>query len=111
MVKLSMALAAFLFVVPALAQSLLPQSVECLDHPRVECASQIHVISGDTFEMNGETIRLWGIEAPESDHPCLTIGEIRIEGAPVRIALHPGSGLLERLANAVTHCERLGEGR
>lgn len=28
-----------------------------------------HVIDGDTFHMQGYAIRLWGIDAPERDHP------------------------------------------
>ena len=33
-------------------------------------AADIVVIDGDTFEMDGETIRLWGIDAPELDQQC-----------------------------------------
>ena len=31
---------------------------------------EIRVIDGDTFEMAGETIRLWGIDAPELRDAC-----------------------------------------
>lgn len=33
-------------------------------------AADIRVIDGDTFVMDGETIRLWGIDAPEIDQTC-----------------------------------------
>lgn len=31
--------------------------------------STVHVIDGDTIELNGERIRLWGIDAPEHNQP------------------------------------------
>ena len=34
----------------------------------------IRVIDGDTFEMDGETIRLWGIDAPEMTGACAEHG-------------------------------------
>jgi endonuclease YncB( thermonuclease family) len=33
-------------------------------------AQDIRVIDGDTFEMDGEVIQLWGIDAPELDQTC-----------------------------------------
>lgn len=31
--------------------------------------ADIRVIDGDTFELDGEKIRIWGIDAPEMDEP------------------------------------------
>ncbi|MEO1225471.1 MAG: thermonuclease family protein [Pseudomonadota bacterium] len=36
----------------------------------------IRVINGDTIEMDGEVIGLWGIDAPELDQTCLRDGEV-----------------------------------
>jgi len=47
--------------------------VICLTLPAV--AQEIRVIDGDTFELDGEIIRLWGIDAPESDQACSAFGE------------------------------------
>jgi hypothetical protein len=35
-----------------------------------DLAGQASVIDGDTLEMHGTRIRLWGIDAPESDQLC-----------------------------------------
>ncbi len=43
-----------------------------------EIAGPATVVDGDTIEINGERIRLHGIDAPESDQLC------RLGGAPWR---------------------------
>jgi len=43
-------------------------------------AQDIRVIDGDTFEMDGEIIRLWGIDAPELDQTCEQDGEVVYPG-------------------------------
>jgi endonuclease YncB( thermonuclease family) len=56
MIKMTVAvLAALIFAFGALADDL---------------AGQASVIDGDTLEIHGTRIRLWGIDAPESDQLC-----------------------------------------
>jgi endonuclease YncB( thermonuclease family) len=35
-----------------------------------DLAGRASVIDGDTIEVHGTRIRLWGIDAPESTQPC-----------------------------------------
>ena len=35
----------------------------------------LRIIDGDGFELNGENVRLWGIDAPEMDQQCSRDGE------------------------------------
>ena len=38
--------------------------------PGMAYADKIYVIDGDTFSWNGQTYRLWGIDAPEQKQSC-----------------------------------------
>ena len=62
-----------------LAAPALGQDQQCWDARGGEvCISvpdNVRVIDGDTFELDGEVIRLWGIEAPEIDQPCNAPGQ------------------------------------
>jgi len=91
------AIAFALLVAPALAQSSLPQSSGCLDHPSIECGQQIRVIDGDTFELDGEIIRLWGIDALELDQTCMIDGELIPAGDDARL-------WLEDFSRNLDHC-------
>lgn len=66
-------------------------------------AQDIRVIDGDTFDMYGEVIRLWGIDAPELDQPCEArpglIGEIG----------HLSSVSLGVVLRFTDRCEPLGQ--
>lgn len=60
-------------------------------------AQEIRVIDGDTFEMDGETIRLWGIDALELDQTCtskdgrtVSFGNEPLEGLEYVFAAFPG---------------------
>lgn len=45
------------------------------------------VIDGDTLDIHGERIRLWGIDAPESSQPCQRAGETWRCGQQAALAL------------------------
>jgi len=73
-------LAAHLFVAPATAQ-------------------EIRVIDGDTFELDGEVIRLWRIDAPELGQTCERDGEVvrvgELAADELRNTLVPGLPCLQ----------------
>ena len=55
---------------------------------------RIRVIDGDTFVLNGETIRLWGIGAPEIDQTCADGYQAGIQATAALGALMSGHGRL-----------------
>ncbi|MEM7446543.1 MAG: thermonuclease family protein, partial [Pseudomonadota bacterium] len=100
--KVAGTLFAILAAHPAVAQTSLSQSNGCLDHPSIECGPDINVIDGDTFEVEGQIIRLWGIDAPELDQHCRAFSE------PVP-AGELAAELLESLVYSLSHCEPMGD--
>lgn len=105
--KIATTLAAFLLVAPVMAQDtslpdyfdpchLADDMAECLEN-----AMSIRVIDGDTFEMDGEIIQLWGIDAPELDQTC--IGE---DGSEVEFGLAAADALANLLAG-LKECEEM----
>lgn len=58
MIKMAAAMLAALFLAPALTLA------------ADDLAGQASVIDGDTLEIHGTRIRLWGIDAPESSQLC-----------------------------------------
>lgn len=67
-------------------------------------AQDIRVIDGDTFEMDGEVIRLWGIDAPELDQTC------EENGLPFGAGLRAREMLLAR-APEIEFCEPVNRDR
>lgn len=63
------------------------------------------VIDGDTIEIHGQRIRLWGIDAIESGQLC------QLNGRPWRCAQDIAFGLDARLANQVVSCHPRGRDR
>jgi len=80
--KLIAAIAIALLAVPALAQD-------------------IRVINGDTFVLDGEIIRLWGIDAPELDQTCTAE-----DGREVEFGLIAAQTLAE-LLTSLNVCETM----
>jgi len=58
------------------------------------------VIDGDTIEIHGRRIRLFGIDAPESQQFCF-----RANGEPWRCGQHASFALADRIGRATLRCE------
>jgi endonuclease YncB( thermonuclease family) len=63
------------------------------------------VVDGDTLEIQGQRIRLHGIDAPESRQVC------RLDGKPWQCGKDSGSALAEKIARRPMTCEDLGRDR
>ncbi len=63
------------------------------------------VIDGDTLEIQGERIRLHGIDAPESRQLC------RLDGQPWQCGKNATNALAEKIARRSVTCEDLGRDR
>ena len=63
------------------------------------------VIDGDTLEVQGERIRLHGIDAPESRQFC------RLNGKPWQCGKDAANALAEKIARRPVTCEDLGRDR
>ncbi len=63
------------------------------------------VIDGDTLEVQGERIRLHGIDAPESRQLC------RLDGKPWQCGKDAANALAEKIARRLVTCQDLGRDR
>ncbi len=63
------------------------------------------VIDGDTLEVQGQRIRLHGIDAPESRQLC------RLDGKPWQCGRDVAAALAEKIARRPVTCEDLGRDR
>lgn len=63
-------------------------------------AGTASVIDGDTLDIHGERIRLWGIDAPESGQRCT-----RPDGAEWRCGKDAAFALSDRIGRAPVSCE------
>ena len=60
---------------------------------------QASIVDGDTIEIHGTRIRLYGIDAPESGQTCL------VEGSPTRCGQQAALALADKIANHIVTCE------
>jgi len=72
------------------------------DSPRVSAGQAVagiaSVIDGDTIEIHGRRIRLWGIDAPESAQRC------KIAGKPWRCGQKAALALWDQIKNQTVSC-------
>ncbi len=70
-----------------------------------DVAGTASVIDGDTIEVQGQRIRLHGIDAPESRQLC------RLDGEPWQCGKDAANALADKIARRPVTCEDLGRGR
>ena len=94
-------------VTPALgvAAYVLVSSYSLEDGAASELVGRASVIDGDTIEIHGQSIRLQGIDAPESDQLCTTSGTRYRCGQKAALALS------ELIGNRTVSCVRTGTDR
>jgi endonuclease YncB( thermonuclease family) len=63
-----------------------------------DIAGRASVIDGDTLEIHGQSIRIWGIDAPESAQPCL------IQGKPWRCGQKAALALSDQIGQQTVAC-------
>ncbi len=68
-------------------------------------AGTASVIDGDTIEIQGQRIRLHGIDAPESRQLC------RLDGKPWQCGKDAANALAEKIARRPVTCEDLARDR
>jgi endonuclease YncB( thermonuclease family) len=81
-------------------------------------AAEVRVLDGDSFEWNGETIRLWGIDTPEPKQQCTRQGKpwfpAQESMAMLRGILEQAEGMtcskrdVDRFGRAVSTCRAHG---
>ena len=65
-------------------------------------SKDIRIIDGDSSEMDGEIIRLWGIDAPEIGQYCQVFHE------PAEVGTL-AADVLENLTRQLSYCEPTGD--
>lgn len=65
-------------------------------------AGRASVVDGDTIDIHGQRIRIYGVDAPESAQTC------RLNGKPWRCGQQAANALADRLRNVVVWCRTRG---
>ena len=68
-----------------------------------EIAGRASVIDGDTIDIQGQPIRLFGIDAPEAAQPCF-----KPDGSPWRCGQKAALALQDVIGQAAVRCDAVG---
>ena len=86
--------------IAALVLSIGLTSAAVAREPAAAIIGRASVIDGDTIEIRGQRIRLFGIDAPESRQTCTDA-----QGAPYRCGQKAAQALDSRISDGVVTCE------